>query len=145
MPELPLPSTVFVYKTFLGADPAANAEVTAAVPAGKWWWLLAVTVSLAQGATQTPQPILQIDDGTNLLFEGFGSSAAQAVSTTCRYTWAAGLPLSAQVGATTNVHSTAPLPGKLLLAAGSHIKTSTIGIGANSDYGVPNLYVIELG
>jgi hypothetical protein len=127
----------------LGADPAAGGEVSITVPAGVRWALLSVSVALVQGATQTPQPILVIDDGTDVLFESFGSSAAQAVSTTCRYTWAPNFPLSGQVGATTNVHSVAPLVPGLVLPAGYRIRTSTLGIGANSDYGVPALMIVE--
>ena len=132
-------------KVVSGADPAANAEVAVTVPTGKAWKLLAVTVALVQGITQTPQPILVIDDGTTTIFEGFGSSAAQAVSTTCRYSWAPDLPLSGQVGSGTGVHATAPLPSGLVLPAGARVQTSTLGKGANSDYGVPALYVVEYG
>jgi hypothetical protein len=132
-------------KTLVGTNPAAGAEVTEAVPAGKDWLLVAVTLVLVQALVQTPQPILQVDDGTNVLFEGFGASAAQAVSTTCRYTWAPGLPLSAVVGAGANCHANAPLPEDLVLPAGGHVKTVTLGIGANSDYAAPVLYVVEVG
>ncbi len=128
---------------FLGTDPAANTEISEVVPAGKHWRLIAVSVALVQGATQTPQPILVIDDGTNILFESFGSSAVQAVSTTCQYTWAPGHTLSGQVGATTDVHSVAPLPAGLVLKAGYRIRTNTLGKGANSNYGAPLIYVVE--
>jgi hypothetical protein len=140
-----LASQLQITKTFVGTDQAANTEISEAVPAGKDWLLLAVSVSLVQGITQTPQPILQIDDGTNVLFESFGASAAQAVSTTCRYNWAPGLPLSAVVGATTNCHATGPLPEGLVLHAGAHVKTVTLGKGANTDYGAPVLYLVEVG
>lgn len=126
-----------------GTNPAANTEISETVPAGKSWLLIAVSVSLVQGATQTPQPILQIDDGTDVIYESFGSSAAQASSTTCRYTWAPGLDLTGQIGATTNVHSTASLPEGLLLPAGYRIKTVTLGIGANTDYAAPSLFYVE--
>ena len=126
-----------------GSNPAANAEISETVPAGKTWVLLSVSVLLVQGITQTPQPILVIDDGTDVVFESFGSSAAQAVSTTCRYTWGPGLPFTGQVGVTTGVHSTAPLPEDMVLPAGWRIRTVTLGIGANSDYGAPSLYVVE--
>lgn len=128
-----------------GADVAANTELLETVEAGKHWLLLAVSVALVQGITQTPQPILVIDDGTDVIYESFGSSAAQAVSTTCRYTWAPGLVLSGQVGATTDVHANAPLPEGLILPGGFRIRTSTLGLGANSNYGVPSLYVVEYG
>jgi hypothetical protein len=127
-----------------GTNVAANTEITETVTADKSWLVLAVSVSLVQGATQTPQPILVIDDGTDVIYESFGSSAVQAVSTTCRYTWAPGLTLSGQVGATTNVHSTAPLPEGFIIPAGYRIRTSTIGLGANSDYAAPSLYVVEI-
>ena len=126
-----------------GTNPAANTEFSETVPTGRAWRVYAVSVSLVQGATQTPQPILIIDDGTDVVFESFGSSAAQAVSTTCRYTWAPNLTLSGQVGATTNVHSTAPLPAGMVMLAGWKIRTSTLGIGANTDYAAPSLYVAE--
>lgn len=111
----------------------------------KAWLLVCVKLTLVQGATQTPQPILQIDDGSTVYFEAFGSSAAQAASTTCVYTFGPNMPLTGQIGATTNVHSTAPLADDLLLLPGHRIKTSTIGIGANTDYGSAIYYVCELG
>lgn len=139
------PSSLSVLRKFAGTDVAANTEILETVPTGKYWEIKAVTVQLVQGATQTPQPILVLDDGTDVIFEAFGSTTAQAVSTTCRYTWAPGHTLSGLVGATTNVHAVAPLPAGLLLGPGSRIGTSTIGIGANSNYGIPVLYVVEYG
>lgn len=127
-----------------GSNPAAGAEVSQTVPGGERWELKAVSVALVQGLTQTPQPILQIDDGTDVVYESFGASAAQAVSTTCRYTWAPGHTLSGLVGATTNVHAVAPLPFGLVLDAGWRIKTVTLGIGANSDYGAPSFYYVPV-
>ena len=141
LPTGQLASSVLVQTN--GTDPAANTEITQTVPADKYWELISVSVALVQGITQTPQPILQLDDGTDVIFESFGSSAVQAVSTTCRYTWAPGLPFTGQIGATTNVHSTAALPQGLILGPGYRIKTVTLGIGANSDYGAPSLLYVE--
>lgn len=138
-------SSLSTAKVVAGADPAANTEASVVVPAGKQWLVLAVSIQLVQGLTQTPQPILVLDDGTTVFFEAFGSSAVQAVSTTCRYTWSPDSPLTGQIGATTNVHSTAPLPEGLILGPGYRVRTSTLGLGANSDYGVPALYVVEYG
>jgi hypothetical protein len=129
-------------KSVLGTDPAAGAEFTVTVPAGKYWHLVAVTVSLAQGITQTPQPTLIIDDATNVLFQGFGASSAQNASVTTQYTWAPNAPLTAGGAATV---ATAPLPGGVILAPGWRVRSSTLGIGANSNYGVPSLYVVEYG
>jgi hypothetical protein len=125
----------------LGTDVAANTEISETVTAGETWELVSVSVALVQGATQTPLPILIVDDGTSVIFEMFGSTTVQATSTTTQYTWFPGAPLTGQVGATTNVHSTGPLPPGLVLKAGSRIRTSTIGIGANSNYGVPSITV----
>jgi hypothetical protein len=138
-------SSIWTRKTVQVADPAANNEFSQAVPAGKEWELLAVRVALVQGLTQTPQPILVIDDGTNTIFESFGSSAAQAVSTTCGYSWAPNLPLTGQVGSGANVRSLGPLPEGVVLEPGFRIRSVTLGLGANSDYGAATLYVVEYG
>lgn len=132
-------------RSFTGANPAANTEVSEVVPSGKVWELLAVTITLVQGITQTPQPVLQLaDDGTTVLFESFGSSGAQAVSTTCRYSWAPGIAgPSALIGATTQVRAVAPLPVGVPLMPGYRIRTVTVGIGANSDFGAPQLLLAE--
>ena len=126
-----------------GTNPAANTEFSETVPTGKSYELVSVTVSLAQGLTQTPIPILVIDDGTDVFLELPGSTTVQAVSTTTQYTWAVGLALSGQIGATTTVRATSPLPPNLILPEGYRIRSVTPGIGANSDYAAPSLYVVE--
>jgi len=131
--------------TVVGTNPAANAELSTTVPAGEAWELVSYSVACVQGITQTPQPILRISNPAGaVIFESFGSSGAQAASTTCQYTWGAGLPLTAQVGATTNVHSTGGLPTGLVLEAGSIVASVTVGIGANTDFGAPQIYVRKL-
>lgn len=132
-------------KRIAGTNPAANTEVSETVPADRLWQLLAVYIPLVQGITQTPWPLLRLTDASdNVLAEIYGSTAAQGASTTCAYSWVRGLSVaSGQIGATTNVRSFAPLPD-ILLPGGYKIKTVTIGIGANSDYGVPSLLVAEL-
>ena len=125
-----------------GTNPAANAEISQTVPAGKFWLLMSVSVSLVQGITQTPQPVLIVDDGTNVLFESFGASSAQNSSITTQYTWAPNLPLTAGGAATV---CTAPLPVSLVLGPGYRVRTSTLGIGANTDYGAPQLLYVQYG
>lgn len=133
-------------KPVTGTNPAANTEISETVPAGKFWLLMSFSVVLVQGATQTPQPVLTIDDGTNVFYSAFGASNAATASTTVRYTWAAGNALTAHIGATTGVHANGPLPqGGVMLKPGYRIKTVTVGLGANSDYGAPQMYVIEYG
>lgn len=142
MAFFPLPSAVGAIKRVGGADPAAGAEVTDAVPAGKSWYLVAVSVSLVQGLTQTPWPSLVIDDGTNIVFQAFSGTAAMSVSTTTQHSWGIGVPA---VGSGASTANTGPLGNGLVLGAGWRIRTSTTGIGANSNYGVPSYFVCELG
>lgn len=142
----PVPSNLAAFKRVVGTDPAAGIEARVTVPAGKWWELLSVYLPLVQGATQTPQPILQIDDGTNLIAEIYGATGAQGVSSTAAYSWIAGAaPAGALVGTTPNIKAVAGLPEGFIIPAGYRVGTLTLGIGANTDYGVPSLYVIEYG
>lgn len=140
-----LPSNEAAYKTVTIASPSAGLDWSFLVPAGKWWFLYAVYAILTQGITQTPQPLLQFDDGTNLWMESTGSTSAQAVSTTCAYSWAPNMLLTGQVGSAANVHSNAPIPDSLVIPGGYHIKSSTIGIGANSQWSAIRAMVAELG
>lgn len=154
----PLPSAITI--TYSGAGAAAKNVSQPSVAGGvtgltistttqgtnaKSWWLIAVTVQLVQGLTQTPQPSLVIDDGTTNVLIMPGSTAAQAASTTCQYTWAGDLQVTGQVGTTPNIVSAGPLPQNLILPSGYRIKTLTNGIGANTDYGAPSYFVVELG
>jgi hypothetical protein len=141
----PNPSNLAVYKRVTGATPGAGIDFTLTVPAGKWWQLFAVYAVLAQGVTQTPQPILFLDDGANAFMESIGSTALQAISTTCAYSWAEGMVLTGQIGSGAGVHSNAPIPDGLVLPAGFRIRSTTLGIGANSQWGVPTAFVAELG
>lgn len=128
------PATINV----LGANPAANTELSDTVPANTTWVLLGYAVTLVQGITQTPTPNLVITDGTNEVISFPGSSAAVSVSTTTRLCWVPGVTLTAGAGATRNY---SPIPIGLILPAGWKITTVTTGIGANTDYGAPSIYV----
>lgn len=138
----PVTSALVTPKYVTGTNPAANTEISETVPVGKYWQLLAVAFTMAQGATQTPLPSLLIDDGTTLIYQAPCASSAQNASVTARYFVAPGLTLGAG-GANTVIGS--PLPSGLVLPPGSRIRTSTAGIGANSDYGAPLIHVIEYG
>lgn len=127
----------------IGADPAADVEFSVSVPAGEAWELRAVTVELVQGATQTPLPSLVVDDGTTVVCREPGSTAAQAVSTTARYTWAPGRSPSGQIGTTPNIASVGSLPPGLVLKPGWRVRSITQGKGANTDYGAPVLHVVK--
>jgi hypothetical protein len=43
------------------------------------------------------------------------------------------------------VHAVAPLPDDFYLRAGWRIRTVTLGLGANSDYGPASLSIVEFG
>jgi hypothetical protein len=133
-------------KTVLGADPAAGAECLVTVPAGATWRLISFSVQNVQGGASTPLPSLVLDDGANIFFQSPGCTAAQAISTTQRYTWLVGQGLvSGAVGTSPNVLSQAPLPKDNLLMAGYRVRTVTAGIDANANFGVPVLLVAEVG
>lgn len=126
-----------------GANAAAGSEAgTITVPAGERWLLIGASVVLVQGATQTPWPRLVITDGDSV-FAAVSGTAAQAASTTARHNWFPGAALSI-TGATTGVQATGPLPRDLVLEAGATIATSTVGIGANSDYAALQATVVKL-
>lgn len=135
-----------VLKTIVGTNPAANTELSDTVPVAKFWKLLSYSVQLAQGATQTPLPNLVITDGTGEIFSAPGASAAVSAATTTQMTWAPGLTLTAGAALTRNY---APLPSYgafslgLILPAGYKITSVTTGIGANTDYGAPRIFVVE--
>jgi hypothetical protein len=141
----PLPSSLGTIKKVVAATPGAGVDWTQTVPAGKWWMLISAYAIMTQGITQTPQPILQLDDGATVFFEAPGSTTAQAVSTTCAYTWGPGFTLSGQIGTGAGIRSVSPIPEDIILWAGYRIKVVTVGIGANSQWGAPQLYVAELG
>jgi hypothetical protein len=141
------PSSTEAWKTVTVANPSANTEWSIAVPSGKYWLVKSVTAQLVQGATQTPQPVLVIDDGTNIFAEGVGAASAQAISTTCTYTWAGGMVQSGIQGTGAAQHAQAPLPcnESLLLKQFYRIRSVTLGMGANSQWQNIVLYVMEDG
>ena len=146
MPGIPFPPSAGAaprYKTVVGTDQAANTEVSDAVPAGKWWWVIAVTVQMVQGATQTPLPALQFDDGTNTFGFYPGSTTAMTAATTAQFSWAIDGPLTGLIGTSPAIQSVGPLGNYIILPPGGHIKNLTAGLGANSNYGAPIYYVCE--
>src|SRR5260370_42177703 len=92
------PSNLVAYKRVAGTAPGAGADFALTVPTGKWWYVYSAYAVMTQGATQTPQPILQFTDGTNVFLESIGSSAVQAASTTTAYSWCPDFVLTGQGG-----------------------------------------------
>lgn len=125
-----------------GATTGLTFATTTQGTQAKTWALLAVSVQLVQGATQTPFPSLVIDDGSVTVFQAFCGTAAMNASVTSQLTWAPNLPA---LGSGASTATLGPLPDGLLLPAGYRIRTSTTGIGANTNYGAPSYLVAELG
>lgn len=127
-----------VIRTVTGTNPAAGAEVSETVPAGKEWRLLSIAVALVTSATAaTRRPHLLIDDGTTVSYRR-ASNATQAASLTQNYVFAGEGPEAAVRG----TWVADPLPS-LPLGAGYRIRTSTESIQAGDDYGAPVLLVEE--
>ncbi len=124
------------------SNPAANTEASITVPQGASMVILCAHLTVAQGATQTPLPHLQIElaDGTVIgLYPG--ASAAQNASVTSTYDWYPGATLTAGAAATSN---RAPIPEGLAVKGGWVISTVTTGKGANTDLSALTLHVISL-
>lgn len=130
-------------KQINGTDPAAAAEFSETVPSTGGvvaWELLAVSVELVTDATGAVWPSLIIDDGTDIIFRGLSGTAGQALSTTCRHTWAPGLELA---GAASDLAKTGGLPEGLVLPSGYRIRSLTNALAGTDNYGAPSLFVVE--
>lgn len=125
-------------KVVSGSDPAAGAEVSDTVPAGKAWRVISVLVALVTSATvATRRTHLVIDDGTTTFYRR-GSNATQAASLTQNYLFCGEGPEASARG----TFVADPLP-QIDLPAGARIKTVTENIQAGDDYGAPQYYVEE--
>lgn len=127
-------------RSVVSTDPAANVEASITVPSGSRWTIVSAHLTVAQGATQTPLPSLQIADAAGNVIGLFpGASAATSANTTSTFDWFEGATLTAGAGATVN---RAPLPRGLAVKAGWVISTSTNGKGAATDLSALALNVI---
>jgi len=126
----------------VSADPAANVEATITIPAGgRGWLILSAHLTVAQGATQTPLPSLQVKDAAgNVIGLYPGASAATSASTTSTFDWYPKATLTAGAGALANA---APIPEGLVLKPGWTIGTSTAGKGANTDLSALAIHVVK--
>lgn len=147
-----MPSSIVKRTTVLVPQPSAGQDFAQVVGStgqeleGLGWLLRAVSMQIAQGGTQVPQPILQIlDPAGNVAFESFGASNAMTASTTARFTWAPMLPLTALVGTTPNIHATAPLLEDAFLPPGWSVSSKTLGIGANTQIENIVLWTVQAG
>lgn len=126
------------------ADPAAGAEISHTVPAGKHWKLLSVAVPLVTSAVAGNRRVsLVFDDGTNVFWRGI-SPNDQAASLTHDYSW--GLKAGISTGGTADTVKSSSLP-ELVLKPGYRIRTITAALdptgGTGDNFGVARLYVVE--
>jgi hypothetical protein len=139
------PSAALQRLPVLVSNPAAGSEWSATA-AGQGWLIKSVSAQIAQGLTQSPQPLLTVaDPGGHVVFESFGATGAQSASTTARYSWAPGLNLSALAGATPNIHANAPLPHELFLPSGYTIGSTTLGIGGGTQWQNIVVWIVQSG
>jgi hypothetical protein len=141
--DRPLPSTLAVTKVVTGANPAAGAEISVSVPAGKSWHLLAVKFTLVTSRrSRTGGP--RSRSTTARPSTGAGASGRPGRVAHAQ------LPVPAlahrEVDRSTTFNEMyEPLDEDMLLGPGSRIKTVTSAIQAADDYGAPVLYVVEYG
>ncbi len=120
-----------------GADPAAGADWTFTVPAGAVWEIVAAYAVLVTDATVVSRAArLVVNDGV-ADFLSIAPADVQTESLTYRYAW---LGVGAAYRAANG--QVVALP-RLVLEPGWTFGTSTEGIVAGDNWGVPRLYVLE--
>jgi hypothetical protein len=130
--------------TVLPANPAAGAEISVPVPAGKRWLFKAMKYRFVTSATVANRNSLQRwADGAGNVFASSGQNLNQAAGGTFDYYIAPGIGTAAYgVGAQQQVHNHNP-PLGLELAAGYTIGTLTFGIQAGDQYSAVVILVEE--
>lgn len=133
-----------IVKQVLSADPAAGAEVSIAVPAGKEWRLISGRVPLVTSATAANRrPHIVMDDGTASVHMRSPAGAVQAASLTVGYNCGPGIP---QDAAAVDGEIRMTLPAcEVYLAAGHRLRTITTALQAGDNYGAVALLVEEWG
>lgn len=136
-------SSLSTTRVVTGTDPAATAEVSVTVTAGKEWRVESVKFVLVTNATVANRlPAISIDDGTTEFWR-FRSTVAQTASLTWTYYFLASIDTEINRSAVNEMYE--PLPSGLLLGPGWRILTTTAGIQTGDNYGAPVLYVTEFG
>lgn len=128
-----------VLRSITGTDPAANTEISETVPTNARWRPLAIQFDLVTGITGAVQEVsLALDDGTTV-FARVPQGTVQDVSLTRTYVFAHHLPRNtlSQVAV-----FNAPLP-RVDLQGGHRLRTITANLGADDNYGAPQLLVEE--
>jgi hypothetical protein len=128
-----------VFKLYSCADPAAGAEISCTVPAGKIWRVVSLRVALVTSSGVANRfPSITVDDGTTVFYQII-SPTAHTASLTWTYNFSA-VPSAASAGNTVGL---LPAPQGTLLGAGYRILSVTTAIQAGDNYGAPVVFVEE--
>lgn len=127
--------------TYTGSNPAANAEWSETVPAGKLWRILAIRATLVTDANVAARRVgVTISDGTNVVYKG-NDESTQAASLTHNYNIATHNSRAVQ---DVEHYVPLPFPEHLLLPAGYVIASTTLLRQATDDWGAPVFMVEEI-
>lgn len=122
---------------YVGAAPAAGADFTITVPAGRVWEVVSIQASLTtSGVAGTRQVSLSLSDGQTV-FLTLAAFTTQIASLTRRYTWFTG---AAPYTISTDIVSQVP---PLILQQTSVIASSTASKDTADQWTGPLLQVIE--
>lgn len=112
------------------ANPAAGADYSIIVPAGVNWLVRSIRFQLVTAVAAGNRFVeLRVDDGAGNIFADISGGTVQAASLTFLYTFAAGLPVSANNNVFTN-----GLPAEMRLPGGFRIRTVTTAIQAADQF-----------
>jgi hypothetical protein len=126
-------------RAVVGGAPAAGAEVSDAVPAGREWILRSTCVLFtASAAAANRVPMLFIDDGGANIMARVQMGTAITASQAPRLTWAPGL----QAGANAALNQTAGWVMECRMLPGWRIRTLTTALDAGDQYSAP-VYMVE--
>jgi len=126
-------------RTISGTDPAAGVEISETVPAGARWRIGAINIGFqADGTVISRTPLLTIDDGATIFWQG-ASGVAVTAGVLAIYRFGVG----AQGAVIAATHYNLALPSNLILAPGSRIRTVTANLQAGDNYTAPVLHLEE--
>ena len=126
--------------TVAGTNPAANAEISEAIPTNTRRRLLAITFNLMTDANVADREVaLWLDDGASMKWLALANYDHTA-SLTRRYSAAKGVPL--QAGGSEATERVIPIPD-IPLGAGWRIRTTLTNKQAGDDYGAPSMLFEE--
>jgi hypothetical protein len=111
-------------------NPAAGNDYSIIVPAGVNWLVRSIRMQFVTGAGVANRFVtLRVDDGLGNIFADISGGTVQAASLTFLYTFANGLPVSANNNVFTN-----GLPTEMRLPGGFRIRTVTTAIQAADQF-----------